>query len=192
MSQSRYLYYYQNCVLDTLILSKHIKSQMELPRLRGAVCTASSSEGTSTVLAKGGLEIVLGQKASTTRAKKSIAQFNLREKNVVSCRVTLRGKGFYNFLDLFVNFIVPKIYIDNLIKTDTLNKSQILEDKSNDKSNYKSNDKRLAKSINIGIKNFLEFPQIEPFFSEFESLKGFNINIMITPKKIASFSKGET
>lgn len=55
------------------------------------------------------LERVTGQKAVPTKARKSIAQFRLRQGMVVGCRVTLRGARMYEFLDRLVNVVIPRI-----------------------------------------------------------------------------------
>lgn len=55
------------------------------------------------------LERVSGQKAVSTRARKSIAQFRLRQGMLVGARVTLRGERMYEFLDRFINVVAPRI-----------------------------------------------------------------------------------
>jgi large subunit ribosomal protein L5 len=55
------------------------------------------------------LSLITGQKAVVTKARKSIAQFHLREGYPVGCRVTLRGARMYEFLDRLVNFAIPRI-----------------------------------------------------------------------------------
>jgi len=55
------------------------------------------------------LTIISGQRAVTTKAKVSVSSFKLREGNNVGCRVTLRGKRMYEFLDRLINIAVPRI-----------------------------------------------------------------------------------
>jgi len=55
------------------------------------------------------LTLITGQKAVVTRARRAIAQFHIREGYPVGCRVTLRGKRMYEFLDRLVNFAIPRI-----------------------------------------------------------------------------------
>jgi len=55
------------------------------------------------------LGLICGQKAVVTKARKSIAQFHLREGYPVGCRVTLRGRRMYEFLDRLINFAIPRI-----------------------------------------------------------------------------------
>lgn len=55
------------------------------------------------------LSLIAGQKAVLTNAKKSIATFKLREEMPIGCKVTLRGKKMYQFLDRLVNIALPRI-----------------------------------------------------------------------------------
>lgn len=55
------------------------------------------------------LDRVTGQKSVATKARKSIAQFRLRQGMVVGCRVTLRGARMYEFLDRLINVVIPRI-----------------------------------------------------------------------------------
>jgi len=55
------------------------------------------------------LTLITGQKAVVTRARRSIAQFHIREGYPVGCRVTLRGRRMYEFLDRLVNLAIPRI-----------------------------------------------------------------------------------
>ena len=55
------------------------------------------------------LAIITGQKAVITKAKKSIANFKLRDGMNVGCKVTLRGERMYEFLDRFINVAIPRV-----------------------------------------------------------------------------------
>ena len=55
------------------------------------------------------LEAIAGQKAITTKAKKSIANFKLREGMAIGCKVTLRGERMYEFLDRLFNVALPRV-----------------------------------------------------------------------------------
>ena len=200
MSKSRYLYYYERLICDTLILSRNVKSPMQLPCVWASVCVASSSPGWSTVLTKGALELSTGQRAKTTLAKRSIAGFNLREKSVVSCQVTLRRKQLYTFLDLLTTLIMPKwdsarTYPNLSGKGEKGRKVCLPANKGKLKARIALAGKvlpTLAKTISFGIGNFLQFPQLEPFFPQFESAKGLNVVIMIKPKSITQYTKNQT
>ena len=56
------------------------------------------------------LEIISGQKAVTTKAKKSVANFKIREGMAIGCKVTLRGERMYEFLDRLINLALP-VYV---------------------------------------------------------------------------------
>ena len=55
------------------------------------------------------LGLIAGQKAQVTKAKQAISTFRLREGNEIGCRVTLRGKRMYEFLDRLINIALPRI-----------------------------------------------------------------------------------
>jgi large subunit ribosomal protein L5 len=55
------------------------------------------------------MEIIAGQKPVTTRAKKSVASFKLREGQAIGCKVTLRGDRMYEFLDRLISLAIPRI-----------------------------------------------------------------------------------
>lgn len=182
MPKSRYLFYYNNLVCETLILNRDLQTIMQLPQLQGVICTASTSRSQiqyntpssrattplspqtasgsqSTVLTQGALQVITGQKAKISRGKKSIATFNLRKGGVVGCMVTLRRLRFYLFLDQIITLLVPNS------THPTLNASA------------------------FGKNSFLEFSQLEPFFAQFENTRGLNINIMVNAKKVRPAEK---
>jgi large subunit ribosomal protein L5 len=55
------------------------------------------------------LTLIAGQRVQITKAKKAVSGFRLRENNEIGCRVTLRGKRMYEFLDRLVNIALPRI-----------------------------------------------------------------------------------
>lgn len=187
MPKSRYLFYYNHLVCETLILSRDVQTIMQLPQLQGVICTASTgrsqtsprnilykaptnlststaSGSQSAILTQGALQVITGQKAKISRGKKSIAAFNLSKGGVVGCMVTLRRLRFYLFLDQIITLILPN-----------------------------SVDFSLNKST-FGKNTFLEFSQLEPFFAQFENTRGLNVNILVDTKKMkysAQVKKGE-
>jgi len=84
---------------------------------------------------------IAGQKAVITKAKKSISSFRLREGNPIGCRVTLRGRRMYEFLDRFINVALPRIRDFRGV-------------------NPKSFDGR--GNFNLGLTEQLVFPEIDP------------------------------
>ena len=105
------------------------------------------------------LTAITGQKPVITKAKKSIANFKLREGMEIGCKVTLRGERMYNFLDKLISISLPRV-----------RDFRGLSPKSFDgRGNY-----------TIGIKEQLIFPEIN--FDEVEKVRGMDIVIVTTAK----------
>ena len=189
MLKPRYLYYYQQSICDTLINSRRVSCVMELPSLQGLVAVQSCSPGASSVAAQGALSLITGQRAKALRAKKSIAAFNLRENDVVSCVVTLRGAQLYKFLDLLLTFVMPKW--ENSSKVFSGRSLQITASVPEKNGNEKKTSKHLGlqtqrkkkNTISFGQSHIFSFPQLEPYFPQFESSGGFNMHIAINEKR---------
>jgi large subunit ribosomal protein L5 len=104
---------YRNEVVQQLMKDFSYKNVMEVPRLKSIVLNVGMGEAIQDIkplqAAAGELEVISGQKAVITRAKKSIAAFKLRENMPVGCKVTLRGDMMYDFLDKFISLALPRI-----------------------------------------------------------------------------------
>ncbi|HEY1096326.1 MAG TPA: 50S ribosomal protein L5 [Alphaproteobacteria bacterium] len=87
-------------------------NDLEVPRLQKIVINMGVGEAVADKKmvddAINALTLISGQKPIATMAKKSIAQFKLREGMAVGCKVTLRGKRMYEFLDRLVNIAMPR------------------------------------------------------------------------------------
>ena len=105
------------------------------------------------------LNAITGQKAVITKAKKSIAQFKLRENMAIGCMVTLRGDRMYQFLDRLANIALPRVRDFRGI-------------------NGKSFDGR--GNYTLGLKEQLIFPEID--YNKVDKVKGMNICITTTAK----------
>ena len=96
---------YQNEIVDAMIKKFGYKNIMEVPKLDKVVINMGVGEAkdNSKVLdsAVKDLEIIAGQKAVVTKAKKSIANFKIREGLPIGCKVTLRGEKMYDFVPHF-------------------------------------------------------------------------------------------
>jgi large subunit ribosomal protein L5 len=79
------------------------KNDMAVPKLEKIVINMGVGEGASD---KGK---VTGQKPVITKARKSIAQFKLRENSPIGCKVTLRGRRMYEFLDRLITIALPRV-----------------------------------------------------------------------------------
>ena len=92
---------YQNEIVDAMIKKFGYKNVMEVPKLDKIVINMGVGEAkdNAKVLdsAVRDLEIITGQKAVLTKAKKSVANFKIREGMAIGCKVTLRGEKMYEF-----------------------------------------------------------------------------------------------
>ena len=105
------------------------------------------------------LEIISGQKPVITTAKKSIANFKLREGMKIGTKVTLRGEKMYDFLDRLVNIALPRVRDFRGVSASSFD----------GRGNYA-----------LGIKEQLIFPEIE--YDKIEKIHGMNIIIVTTAK----------
>lgn len=104
---------YISDVMPGLMKDFSYKSVMQIPKIKSIVLNIGMGEATQDIKplesAARELATITGQKAVITRAKKSIAGFKLREGMPVGCKVTLRGKRMYDFLDKFISLALPRI-----------------------------------------------------------------------------------
>ena len=105
------------------------------------------------------LAIIAGQKPVLTRAKKSIANFKLREGMPIGCKVTLRGQRMYEFLDRLVNLALPRVRDFRGVSADSFD----------GRGNYA-----------FGIREQLIFPEIE--YDKIDKVRGMDIIITTTAK----------
>ena len=104
---------YKDEIVPSLMKDFSYKSIMQVPKIKSIVLNVGMGEATQDVKplesAAKELATIAGQKAVITRAKKSIAGFKLRENTPVGCKVTLRGKRMYDFLDKLICLALPRI-----------------------------------------------------------------------------------
>ena len=98
------------------------------------------------------MEIITGQKPVMTKAKKSIANFKIREGMPIGCKVTLRGDRMYEFLDRLVNLALPRVRDFRGVNTNSFD----------GRGNYA-----------MGIKEQLIFPEIE--YDKIDKVRGMDI-----------------
>jgi LSU ribosomal protein L5P len=105
--------YYKQTVMAELTKKFGYKSVMEVPRITKITLNMGVGEavGDKKVLehAVGDMTKIAGQKPVTTKSKKSIAGFKIREGYPIGCMVTLRGGRMYEFLDRLVSIALPRI-----------------------------------------------------------------------------------
>jgi len=139
------------------------KNPMQVPRIDKIVLNMGVGEAVNdrkkVDIAAQDLSMIAGQKAVITHARKSIATFKLRENQAIGCKVTLRRKRMYEFLDRLVNIALPRV-----------RDFRGLNPKSFDgRGNY-----------TIGIKEHLIFPEID--YDKVESTLGMDIIVCTTAK----------
>lgn len=111
------------------------------------------------------LKLITGQKPKITKAKKSIAQFKLREGKAIGCKVTLRKKIMYSLLDKIIYSLLPQIIE---IKTERI------------KSNFNS--------LNIGIEDLSIFSELENQYELLKNIQGINITLILKNNKSRNVS----
>jgi len=105
--------HYEEVVRPALMDEFKYENVMQVPRLEKIVINMGVGEAAQDAKKMEGavadLTAIAGQKPIVTKAKTSIAQFKLRENQVVGCKVTLRKDRMYEFLDRFFNIALPRV-----------------------------------------------------------------------------------
>ncbi len=152
---------YINDVAPALMKKFAYKSPMQIPKLDKIVINVGAGDAKDnakvidTIIAE--LSLISGQKAVPTYAKKSIANFKLREGMKIGAKVTLRGDKMYEFMDRFFNFALPRVRDFKGINPNAFD----------GRGNY-----------SIGLKEQLIFPEIE--YDKVEKIRGMDIAFVTT------------
>lgn len=140
-----------------------LDNPMAVPRLEKIVLNMGLGEATQNVKLMdplvGDLTAIVGQKPVTTRAKKSIAAFKLREGMPVGASVTLRGDRMYEFLDRLISIALPRVRDFRGVSAKSFD----------GRGNY-----------TLGVRDQLVFPEVD--YARVEKLKGMNITIVTTAR----------
>ena len=113
---------YKNEIMDAMTKKFGYKNVMEVPKLDKIVINMGVGEAKENAklldAAIADMELITGQKAIATKAKKSVANFKIREGMPIGCKVTLRGEKMYEFADRLINlhFLV---YVTSVVLTRT-------------------------------------------------------------------------
>ncbi len=154
---------YESEVVQALMEKFGYKNIMEVPKLEKIVLNMGVGEAkdNSKVLdaALSDMQIIAGQKPIVTRAKKSIANFKLRENTPIGCKVTLRKAQMFEFADKLMNVALPRV-------RDFRGASSKAFD---GRGNYA-----------IGIKEQLIFPEID--YDKIDKVRGMDIIFVTTAK----------
>ena len=110
---SRYRDLYKDTIVDALTKKFGYKNVNEVPKLEKIVINMGVGEAKENAKlldsAVGDLEKITGQKPIITKAKKSVANFKVREGMAIGCKVTLRGERMYEFADRLINLALPRV-----------------------------------------------------------------------------------
>ena len=161
MSKLRDLY--NNEIREQMTKKFGYKNVMEIPKLdkivvNMAVGEAKENEKILEAAAKD-LMTITGQKPVYTKAKKSIANFKIREGMAIGCKVTLRGERMYEFLDRLVNLALPRVRDFRGVNPNSF------DGRGNDA---------------LGIREQLIFPEIE--YDKIDKVRGMDIIFTTTAK----------
>ena len=104
---------YNEQIVDAMTKKFGYKNVMEVPKLSKIVINMGVGEAKENAklldAAISDMEAITGQKAVTTKAKNSVANFKIREGMPIGCKVTLRGENMYNFLDKLISITLPRV-----------------------------------------------------------------------------------
>ena len=154
---------YQDEVAPALMQKFGYKSTMQIPRLEKIVLNVGCSEARENAkvldAVVSDLTAITGQKAVVTKAKKSVANFKLREGMPIGAKVTLRGDKMWEFLDRLFNVALPRVRDFRGINPNAFD----------GRGNY-----------GLGIKEQLIFPEIE--YDKIDKIRGLDVVICTTAK----------
>jgi len=154
---------YQNEQAPKLKEELQLKNVMEVPRVEKVVVNMGLGEAIQNVKilesAVEEMSRITGQKAVITRAKKSIAQFKLREEMPIGVMVTLRRDRAYEFLDRLINVALPRVRDFKGVSAKAFD----------GRGNY-----------TLGIREQLIFPEID--IEEIDKIKGMNVTIVTSAR----------
>ncbi len=156
---SNLLFLYKNKIIKKFINNFNYNSVMEVPKLIKIILSVSLNSSNlekkrlSDVYTN--LKLITGQKPIIVKSKKSIANFKIRQNFPIGCKVTLRKKNMWNFLDRLIFIAIPRI-----------RDFRGFSKKSFDK----------CANLNIGIKEQTIFPEID--YEKISYIHGMNISIV--------------
>jgi large subunit ribosomal protein L5 len=153
---------YQNEVAPALMKAFSLNNVMEIPRIEKVVVNIGLGEARENPkaleAATSDLMTITGQKPIQTKARKSIANFKLREGQIIGTKVTLRGERMWDFVDRLLNVALPRV-------RDFRGVSPKLDGRGN---------------YTLGLRDQLVFPEIE--YDKIDKLRGLEITIVTTSK----------
>jgi len=150
---------YQEELVPELMKSMDLKNIMQVPRIEKVVVNIGVGEAIDNAKALDAavldLSIITGQKPIVTKAKKSIANFKLREGRSIGAKVTLRGYRMWAFLDRLMNVALPRVRDFRGVSPNSFD----------GRGNY-----------TLGLREQLIFPEID--YDQIDKIRGFEVSIV--------------
>ena len=154
---------YKDEIVPALMKRFGYKNIMEVPKLDKIVVNMGVGEAKENAKlldsAVADMEKITGQKAVITKAKKSVANFKIREGMPIGCKVTLRGEKMYEFADRLINLALPRVRDFRGVNANAFD----------GRGNY-----------SLGIKEQLIFPEIE--YDKIDKTRGMDVCFVTTAK----------
>lgn len=155
--------FYLNEIVAGMTKKFEYKNEMEVPKINKIVINMGVGEAKDNAkvleTAIKDMEIIAGQKPVITKAKKSVANFKLREGMAIGCKVTLRGDKMYEFADRLINLSLPRVRDFRGVNPNAFD----------GRGNY-----------SLGIKEQVIFPEIE--YDKIDKVRGMDIIFVTTAK----------
>jgi large subunit ribosomal protein L5 len=152
---------YEKEVVPALLKSLNLTNVMQVPRVEKVVVNIGMGEAMDNAkaldAAVGDLTQITGQKPVVTKARKSIANFKLREGRAIGVKVTLRGERMWSFLDRLMNIALPRVRDFRGISPNAFD----------GRGNY-----------TLGLREQLVFPEID--YDKIDKLRGLEVTIVTT------------
>jgi len=154
---------YQKDIAPALMKALELKNVMEVPRIQKVVVNIGMGEALdnpkSLDAAVEDISQITGQRPVVTKARKSIANFKLREGRAIGVKVTLRGEKMWAFLDRVLNIVLPRVRDFRGVSRDAFD----------GRGNY-----------TLGLREQLIFPEIS--YDKIDKVRGMEMTIVTTAK----------
>ncbi|HIE57068.1 MAG TPA: 50S ribosomal protein L5 [Anaerolineales bacterium] len=152
---------YQTEIVPALMETLRLENVMQVPRVQKIVVNIGVGEALDNAKALDAavedMTIITGQKPIITKARKSIANFKLREGRQIGVKVTLRGERMWSFLDRLMNVALPRVRDFRGISPNSLD----------GRGNY-----------TLGLREQLVFPEID--YDKIDKIRGLEVSIVTT------------
>ncbi len=151
---------YKKVIIEKIIKKFNYKSIMQVPKLIKIVINVglnfNNFDKKNFLIILNNIKLISCQKAIITKSKKSISNFKIRNNIPIGCKVTLRKKNMWNFLDKLIFIVIPRI---------------------RDFRGFSKSSIDINGNLNIGIKEHTIFPEIN--YEEVKHIHGMNISIVL-------------